>query len=124
MKLIDLVQARKIINQHGQDRVAASLAYKMMKMMKASENDEAFYNTRLREIADRYGQKDGAGKLVFNGDGLCIELEYVEECKKAVGELDNTEIGVPTVSFSIHELDGLKLSMREVFALENLIEEG
>lgn len=124
MKIIELIKARKAITCRADEKVSASLAYKLMKFMKASETEDAFFNKKMKEIIDRYGEKDGGGKLVYAGNGVSIAKGAIEECKKAIQELEGTEAAVPDIRFQIAELEQLKLSMSEIFALEEFITEG
>ena len=124
MKTIELIKARKVIAGRADEKVSASLAYKMMKFMKASETEDAFFNAKLKEIVERYGEKDGAGKLIYVDNGVSIAKNAVDECKGAIAELENTETDAPDIRFPLAELEQLKLSMSEIFALENFITEG
>ena len=124
MRIIELIKAWKVINSRADEKVSASLAYKMMKFMKASETEDAFFNKKMKEIIDRYGEKDGDGKLVYAGGGVSIGKDNIEECKKAICELECTEAIAPDIRFPLGELEQLKLSMSEIFALEEFITEG
>lgn len=53
MKLDKLIQLRKTISAHAHEAISAPLAYKMMKFLKASDNEDA----RLF---------DNAGGMVYN----------------------------------------------------------
>ena len=57
MKLNKLIGIRNILVAHANDRVYAKVAYKMMKFIKASEDEDAFYNTKLKELIETYGER-------------------------------------------------------------------
>ena len=89
MKLNKLIGIRNILVAHANDRVYAKVAYKMMKFIKASEDEDAFYNTKLKEL------------------------------------IEETDVECPNIHFHIEELSGLKLSMSEMYAIDEIIiEEG
>ena len=52
MKLYKLLRARKILGDHMHEQLPAPLAYKIMKFIKASENEGAFYNEKFNEIVN------------------------------------------------------------------------
>ena len=99
MKLNKLIGIRNILVAHANDRVYAKVAYKMMKFIKASEDEDAFYNTKLKELIETYGEKDAMGKFA----------------KDKVGN----------IKIKAEELSGLRLSMSEMYAIDEIIiEEG
>ena len=124
MKITNLIQIRKIISRHADKKISTALAYKMMKFMKASDNDEAFYNEKIREIIEKYGEKDENGQIVCIESGVSLVQTTIDECKSKIYELDGTEIDVPNIKFSLAELEQLKLSMNELFIIDELIEGG
>lgn len=123
MKLSKLLQIRKILGIHSQEKVPTILAYKIMKFIKASEQEGAFYNEKFRKIIEKYSEKDEKGNPVLDGNNIKLNQETAEECTKAVYELENTEVEVPNVSFTINELEPLAFSVSEMFILDDLIKE-
>ena len=123
MKLINLINARKVLATYKDERMSTALAYKMMKIIKASDNDEAFYNDKFRELIGEYGLKDEQGNIVANGTQISLAPATAAECKKKIQELENTEVESPNVRLGIGELSELRMSMADVAALEEIIEE-
>jgi len=123
MKLINQINARKVLATYKDERMSTALAYKMMKIIKASDNDEAFYNEKFRELIEQYGLKDEHGNLVANGAQISLVPETAAECKKKIQELENTEVEAPPVRLILCELSELRMSMADLAALEEIIEE-
>lgn len=122
MELNELLQARKILANHVNDKVCATLAYKLMKFLKSSDNEEEFYLTKIRELIDKYGEKDGEGKPVHADNGnIKIEQSKVEECENEIENLGKTDVAEPTIKFNLLELSELKLSAKEMYALDNFV---
>lgn len=122
MELNELLQARKILANHINDKVCATLAYKMMKFLKSSDNEEEFYLTKIRELIDKYGEKDGEGKPVYADNGnIKIEQSKVKECENEIENLGKTDVAEPTIKFNLLELSELKLSAKEMYALDNFV---
>lgn len=121
MKLNKLMEARNILIAKANETVPAALAYKLMKCIKASEEEANFYNTKLKELIDTCQERDENGNPVFAEQGVQIKKERVDEFRTKINELDNTEVEMPHINFSIEELAPLTFSVRELYALEDLI---
>ena len=48
MKLINLIATRNILSEHAGEKAPALTSYKIMKLLKASDTEDAFYNEQLR----------------------------------------------------------------------------
>lgn len=121
MKLNKLLQARKVLNKHANEPIPTLLAYKILKFMKESDTESAFYDQKLKEIVDKYGKKDKDGKLIHDGGGVSIAPDFIEDCRKAMTELDETEVETPKVTFLIRELTPIDFSVSELYSLDELI---
>ena len=122
MELNELLQARKILANHVNDKVCATLAYKLMKFLKSSDNEEEFYLTKIRELIDKYGEKDSDGKPVYADNGnIKIKQSKVKECENEIENLGKTDVAEPTIKFNLLELSELKLSAKEMYALDNFV---
>lgn len=104
-------------------KMPTKTAYKFMKLLKAIEEEETFFNDKMREIIFEYGKKDENGQPIFleNGNVEIIEGREVE-CNEKVRELESIEVEIPDTKFSIDELEVLELSPRDIYALEPVIE--
>lgn len=104
-------------------KMPTKTAYKFMKLLKAIEEEETFFNDKMREIIFEYGKKDENGQPIFleNGNVEIVEGREVE-CNEKVRELENIEVEIPDTKFSIDELEVLELSPRDIYALEPVIE--
>ena len=52
-----------------------------------------------------------------------IVEDKIAEAEKAMRELNEIEVEVPNIKFTLDELDELKLSVADMFALDAFIEE-
>jgi hypothetical protein len=123
MKLKDLIMARKTIFNHKDDKMPSRLAYKFMKIMKASDNEEAFYNEKLKAIIEEYSIKNDEGKTKIVDGEFRITADCISEFNSAILELENTEIDAPTIRLSLDELADVSFSITESFTLDAFIEE-
>ena len=81
-------------------------AYKLNKIKKAIEKEAEFYTEKFQEIVDTYAQKDDNGELVFSEDGnqIMIKDGMVEECNKALEDLQALEVEIENYEFTLRDL--------------------
>lgn len=125
MELINLIRARNVFISHANDKVFAQIAYKMVKFIKASQDEDAFYHTKIKDLIETYAERDSEGACVTDKKGnIKIDPQKIQECKEAVDELEKMDVEAPQIKFTPTELAGLMLSMSEMFALDEIINEG
>jgi hypothetical protein len=125
MKLNKLLQVRRVLSEHANEPIPTMLAYKILKFMKSSDTEGAFYDAKLQEIIEQYGKRDESGKVVHANGRISIDKEHIEECQIAIDELGETEIEAPHITFTIHELTPINFSVSELYSLDEIIiEEG
>ncbi len=97
-------------NNNGEFLGSATLplkgAYKLNKIRKALDKEGEFYGERFQEIINTYAQKDKNGEVVFNDDGtqIMIQEDKLEECEKALSDLQNLEVQVENYNLTIEDL--------------------
>lgn len=125
MKLYNLLQIRTIINEHIKDTdlMPAQLAYKIMKIMKNTQNDIIFYQEQINKIINTYGEKDENGNLIQQEQGVKIIENKLPECNQKMAELNNTEVEFPNIKFSLKELEPFKFSVVDMYQLDEIIKE-
>jgi len=123
MKINKLITAKESILPLCQERVSPRLAYKMMKFLSALEVEEAFYDAKMKEIIEAYGERNDKGEFVFSGDGVKIARDKIDECNAALSELLNTDVDAPQIVFTLDELNELRMSVKDVRAISDFIQE-
>ena len=80
-------------------------AYKLNKIRKAVEKESDFYVEKFQEIVHTYAKTDDNGEVVFSEDGsqILIKDGMVEECNKALAELQNLEVQIENYNLSIDD---------------------
>ena len=125
MNIQKLLKAKKVIANFAEEKISPKLGYKFLKFCKAIDAEEEFFNERMNELVETYCKKNDDGSYVRTNDGgLCIYDDKIEECNKAVKELNALEVDKPTFIFTIAELEELKLSVADLMCLDDFIEEG
>lgn len=123
MRISKLIATKESMRSLCQERVSPRLAYKFMKFLSKIETEERFYNTKMREIIETYGERDDKGGFVFVGDGIKIVKDKIDECNKKIADLSETEVDAPDIYFSIDELDEVKMSAKDMLAMSDFIKE-
>ena len=80
-------------------------AYKLNKVRKAVEKEGEFYSEKFQEILNQYAKKDENGELIFNenGDQIMIKEDMIDECNKALNDLQTLEVQIETYGLSIDD---------------------
>lgn len=100
-------------------------AYKLNKLKKAIEKEAEFYGEKFQEIVDTYAQKNENGGPVFSEDGnqILIKEGMIEECNKALEDLQDLEIEIENYGLSLEDLgEGLECTPDELEALMPFME--
>ena len=91
--------------------------YKLLKLKKAIAEEEEIYEQQLERLKE-YCLRDENGNFIRNEDGgLAVDTERIEECTAIVTEINNIQIQVPDIYFSLDELSPLELTFSELEAL-------
>lgn len=124
MNIITLINTARIFNRFAQTKLSSKLAYKIMKFCKSAAMEEEFYETKRNEIINTYAIKDESGQVIVSDDGMIsIMPDKMAEANAAMQELNGIEVEAPSIRFTIDELEGLELSVADMFALDAFIEE-
>lgn len=106
------------------DRVPSiKTAYKMNKIYERAAQEQTFIQEQQQKIAEKYAQRDEKGNLILTDDktDILVEPSKMNECKKALRELVEIEVELPDYSFTLDELEPLKLSINDLQPLMNFI---
>ena len=125
MKLIDVVNARKIIvSKAAAKGVNFSTAFKFMKFMKATEDDEHFYETKRKELIEKFATKDERGNVIVDNNQCSFTDENLKEINKQLVELAETKVEITeSLKFTEQELDKMEFTIEEVSVIYDLIKE-
>ena len=89
----------------GDYKLPLKVAYKLNKLKKAIEVEGEFYRNKFQEIVDTYAKKDENEQVIFSDDGnqIIIQDGMVEECNKALNDLQTLEVQIETYGLSIDD---------------------
>lgn len=122
MKLINLIQIKNVFkpNMTFKD---IQVTYKIMKFLKSIEDDIAFYDTKLSEIAQECAEKDGDKIKTTENGNLVLSKDKILEWNDKIANLANIEIEVTLPSFKLEDFIECNFTLEELSILEPLISE-
>ena len=100
-------------------------AYKLNKIKKAVEKEGEFYTEKFQEIVEQYAKHDENGQLVFSEDGnqILIKDGMVDECNKALEDLQNLEVQIENYGLTLNDLgENIECTPDELEALMPFME--
>ena len=100
-------------------------AYKLNKIKKAVEKEGEFYTEKFQEIVEQYAKHDENGQVVFSEDGnqILIKDGMVDECNKALEDLQNLEVQIENYGLTLDDLgENLECTPDELEALMPFME--
>ena len=123
MKLCEMMTLRGIFAARAQEIYSVKLALRILKFKKATAAEAEFYAERQRRILSTCAKTDDDGKFIFaeNG-GILLRPERAEEYREQMVELDETETEAE-ITLTAHDLEELKLTLEELEAAADFIEE-
>lgn len=91
--------------------------YKILKLVKAIEEEEEIMNQSVLKIANEYAEKDEIGNIIQNGDGgIKIDQNRKNDLALALNNLNSAELQLPDIYFNLDEFEGLDLTLEELDA--------
>lgn len=114
---------KNVLQECIDKKMPVKTSYKIMKIIKAIEEEEVFFASKMQEIINEYGEKDENGNYIQTGENsIKIKDGKIEECNAKINELNSIEIKIPDYKISLEELELIKLSPKELYLLDSIIE--
>lgn len=123
MKLINILQAREAIKNHLHDKISYKAAYKFACFMKATETQRLFYDEQIKALLELCGKKNDQGGFIYERNSVVLNQEHAADWATKTKELNDTEVEMPTTTFSPDDFAELKVSTDEMIALSDFIKE-
>jgi hypothetical protein len=124
MKMYEVLELQSLYNSIIHIKLPLKTTYKFTRLMKRTEEEISFYQTKFQEIVEEYGVKeDGQYKLTPDGQSIVIVPGKEVECNAKIAELRNLDVSIEGIKFSIEELEKIDVSISELSCLMSLIED-
>ena len=100
-------------------------AYKLAQLSKVIQGEIGFYREKFQALVWEYGEVDENGQLIPTADGTGIKLKpgTEPECYSAIHELENLEVTLPDIKFSLDDFANVELTTAEIDPILPFIEE-
>lgn len=124
MKLGQLMTVRCAFVERLDNKMAPSLAYKIMKFLKDTDRDADFFRIRAMQIIEQHGEflPDGRVKMKdrrFYGKTPEAQMAIYD----GLAELENVKVKAPKLALKLDEIQSLRFSVAEMAALDDFIVE-
>lgn len=117
-----LKELSKIIDKIKEKTFDINTQYKFIKISKVIREEEELINEQQFLLLKQYAEKNENGQFIVNKDGgFKIKEECVKECGLKIIEMNNRQITLPDIYFSLDELEPLGLTFGELELLEPFI---
>ena len=117
-----LKELSKIIDKIKEKTFDINTQYKFIKISKVIREEEELINEQQFLLLKQYAEKNEDGQFIVNKDGgFKIKEGCVEECGLKIMEINNRQITLPDIYFSLDELEPLGLTFGELELLEPFI---
>ena len=117
-----LKELSKIIGKIKEKTFDINTQYKFIKISKVIREEEELVNEQQFLLLKQYAKKNDDGQFIINKDGgFKIKEECIEECGLKIMEINNRQITLPDIYFSLDELEPLGLTLGELELLEPFI---
>ena len=125
LKMQQIIEFQKFYNNVKNIKLPLKTAYKLNKLFIQANEELSFYQQKFVEIINNFGKRDENGELVYSSDKTSIEIEEArrDECFQKIEELQNLEVDINGIDFTIEELEGFNLTISEVECLMPFIKE-
>lgn len=118
IKMQNILNFSSFYNTVRSQKLSIKIAYKLAQLAKAIDTELQFYQEKLREIILEHGELDEHGNPIPTEDGMGIKVrpEAEKECFAAIYELQDIDVELPDIQFSIDDFD-VNLSVDEIQVL-------
>ena len=101
------------------------LSYKFSKLYTPILSEADFFSKEMNKIVDEYAEKDESGRIqpTQDGKGVQIKSGCMQKVQEKITELNEIEVDVGDIQFTLEELSGLELSLEQVNLLMPFINE-
>lgn len=125
MQMSSILSAQSAIQKLQSKPMPLKITYNLTKLYKALSTEADFYNEKLNEIVQTYGERDEEGNLkpTADGRGVQIQKDRLEEAQSKLNELYTIEVTLPDIKLSVDTLGDIELTLEETNALMPFFEE-
>ena len=122
LTLFQIDQAYQACKKLKDEKFNIKMAYKILKLYNILEQEVNNYEKIMRDLVLKYCEKDENGEpkpiKTEQGEGVSIQLEYIDLFNKESAELGEIEIEIKDdYIFNVEDFDNLVISLAELSGL-------
>ena len=122
IKSSTIQELEKIFSEINNKQFNIETHYKFIKIKKKLKEEIEIINNQIQILIDNYGEKDKNNNLVLTENGgIKIKAEALQECENKIKAINELNIQLPDIYFSLEELKPLNLSFYQLEILEPFI---
>lgn len=115
IKRTHLLSINTIIDKLKTEIFDINIQYKFLKINQKIEEELKILQEQTQILADNYGEKEKETGYIK------IKDEHIKKCEKQLNEINDYEVQLPDIYFSLDELEGLELTLEELCLLDRFI---
>lgn len=126
MKIKNLALIKASCDKIKNIKMPIKTAYKLSKLQKAIEEELSFSQGEYKKIVDEYAERDETGNYKFLDEAktnIQIKPNYIKEAEQKTIELQELEIELPKITFTLSEFENIELSPEDISGIIDFIEE-
>ena len=115
MEISQALNYTTFYNAIKSQKMSIKLAYRLSKIAQAVEQEQKFYQDKVRALLDAYAEKDENGTPITNeSGGIKLKPEYRTECLTQFSELESLDVDIKFDPIHIEELESLELTPEQI----------
>lgn len=126
MKIKNLALIKASCDKIKNIKMPIKTAYKLSKLQKAIEEELSFSQGEYKKIVDEYAERDETGNYKFLDEAktnIQIKPNCIKEAEQKTIELQELEIELPKITFTLSEFEKIELSPEDISGIIDFIEE-
>lgn len=114
IKMYQVFRILNIYKEIKELKVPAFIAYKFNRLCTNLEENCKFYDEQVNKIIQEYADREEDGTIKRTPDGgIQVKDGQTAVAQKELNDLDNLDVEVPEIYFTVEELDRLNLSIAD-----------
>lgn len=85
-------------------------SYKVVKLLKAYQENSEYYISQAQSIARRYGEENENGELIASDGNILVSGENISLVQKEFDELNSVEVDIPDITFTPDEFTDVNMT--------------
>ena len=124
IKIGEVMEARTVFAKLVDEKMPLKTSYNIMKIINRLDQESSFFDKKMSEILEKCREKNEDGAYVFtDSNSIKIKEGREADARERLEELNSIEVELPDIKFNLEDFATLSLSPRELYAINNFIEE-